>query len=61
VSFLAVGLVGLLLGCVIGAGVMAVVDRHTGRDGGGFGGDDRGHHWRDDRSRPVPPDAPYGR
>lgn len=46
-SYVAIGLVGVLLGCVLGAGVMAVVDRHVGGDGGGFRGDGRGHHWRD--------------
>jgi hypothetical protein len=59
-SYLAVGLVGLLLGCVLGAGVMAVVDRHTGDDG--FRGDGRGHYWRDGQGRPpAPPDGPYRR
>lgn len=57
-SYVAVGLVGLLLGCVLGAGVMAVVDRHTG--GAGFRGDGRGHYWRDGRP-PAPPNGPYGR
>jgi hypothetical protein len=57
-SYVAVGLVGVLLGCVLGAGVMAIVDRHTG--GAGFRGDGRGHYWRDGRPA-APPNGPYGR
>jgi tetraspanin-3/YLP motif-containing protein 1 len=47
VPFLAVGLVALLLGCVLGAGVMAAFDRsgHGDRFGNGPGGP--GHSWRD--------------
>jgi hypothetical protein len=48
---------------VLGAGVMAVVDRHTGGYGGGFRGDGRGHHWRDGRGGPPaqPNGPPYRR
>jgi hypothetical protein len=69
VELLAVGLVGLVLGCVLGAGVTAVAahfigDRHGRFDGGGNGWYDRrqGPGFRPNFPRqpnlPQPPAAP---
>jgi hypothetical protein len=61
---LAIGLVALLLGCVLGAGVMAVYDRtgNTGRFGDGFRDGRPGHSRQDDRGVPGRPgDGPLGR